>query len=452
MKNYTILFIIAITPTLSACGDFFDTLDNEEHLCNLVEASCTSINKKLDAQNCLCVDLNAPVPSMQCSLTEASCISVNKKLDAQNCVCVDNINPQSCNLTEASCSSINKKLDVQKCECTELTTNENAQCNLSKAACESEDKKLDAKNCKCTSIVFDDDSPCPASASHSTEAYCRSINKIIDTKSCFCINDFICDLTEAICQSEGRVLDEYRCSCIEREHPIAIGDLISFGHYEQDGNSDNGKEPIAWRVLAVESDKIMVISELILDMMDYNNDPVVDRYKWETSDIRAWLNGYVEYYKPSPSSSITKYNFYDLAFNSNEKEKIITTTVPPHFNPNPGSEGFDQGKETHDKIFLISSFEFENYFPHNNCLVYLTKYAQDQANTLCYASSLSIEGLMYYSGCVGAFWFFRTLGYGGPVGATVRNENNNACVVSSGTIANMTSGIRPAMWLKYSFK
>lgn len=33
-----------------------------------------------------------------------------------------------------------------------------------------------------------------------------------------------------------------------------VGDIIKFGHYEQDGNTANGKEEIEWQVLKVESD------------------------------------------------------------------------------------------------------------------------------------------------------------------------------------------------------
>ena len=39
-----------------------------------------------------------------------------------------------------------------------------------------------------------------------------------------------------------------------------VGDIIKFGHYEQDGNTANGKEEIEWQVLKVESDRYLVIS------------------------------------------------------------------------------------------------------------------------------------------------------------------------------------------------
>ena len=43
------------------------------------------------------------------------------------------------------------------------------------------------------------------------------------------------------------------------------GDHIFFGHYEQDNDLNNGPEPIEWRILEVKGDKILLLSEYILD-------------------------------------------------------------------------------------------------------------------------------------------------------------------------------------------
>jgi hypothetical protein len=44
-----------------------------------------------------------------------------------------------------------------------------------------------------------------------------------------------------------------------------VGDLVSLGQYEQDNNTENGKEAILWQVLAVEDGRILVISRDGLD-------------------------------------------------------------------------------------------------------------------------------------------------------------------------------------------
>ena len=46
---------------------------------------------------------------------------------------------------------------------------------------------------------------------------------------------------------------------------IQIGETVEFGVYEQDNIMSNGKEPIAWRVLAVEDGKALLLAEKALD-------------------------------------------------------------------------------------------------------------------------------------------------------------------------------------------
>ena len=51
----------------------------------------------------------------------------------------------------------------------------------------------------------------------------------------------------------------------------SVGDSITFGKYEQDGNRENGKEDIDWKVIKKEKNKMMVISDKILAYEPYNN-------------------------------------------------------------------------------------------------------------------------------------------------------------------------------------
>ena len=48
---------------------------------------------------------------------------------------------------------------------------------------------------------------------------------------------------------------------VPRFASVAVGDLITFGTYEQDNNPDNGPEPIEWVVLDVKDHKALVISK-----------------------------------------------------------------------------------------------------------------------------------------------------------------------------------------------
>ena len=67
-----------------------------------------------------------------------------------------------------------------------------------------------------------------------------------------------------------------------------VGDIVEFGSYEQDGNASNGKEPIEWRVLAVEGNRAYVVSQKALDARAFNADED-DGNDWNSSDLKKWL-------------------------------------------------------------------------------------------------------------------------------------------------------------------
>lgn len=67
-----------------------------------------------------------------------------------------------------------------------------------------------------------------------------------------------------------------------------VGDIVEFGSYEQDGDTSNGKEPIEWRVLAVEDNRAFVVSEKALEARAYNEDRE-DGNNFGASDLWRWL-------------------------------------------------------------------------------------------------------------------------------------------------------------------
>ena len=50
------------------------------------------------------------------------------------------------------------------------------------------------------------------------------------------------------------------------------GELVNFGHYEQDGNKGNGDEPIRWVVLDMDfaDGTIMLLSEKALEKLPFH--------------------------------------------------------------------------------------------------------------------------------------------------------------------------------------
>ena len=103
-----------------------------------------------------------------------------------------------------------------------------------------------------------------------------------------------------------------------------VGDVIAFGNY---------KMPITWKVLDIEDGKALIICEKLIEKMKFSDiDKHPEMYEWKGSIIRKWLNE----------------DFYNEAFNTEEKELIIETCLP--------------SVDTTDKVFILSSEEVEKYF------------------------------------------------------------------------------------------
>jgi hypothetical protein len=66
-------------------------------------------------------------------------------------------------------------------------------------------------------------------------------------------------------------------------------DTVSFGHWEQDNNPDNGPEPIEWIVLDKIDGRLLLISSSCLAGMAYHMEPFTP-VTWETCSLREWLN------------------------------------------------------------------------------------------------------------------------------------------------------------------
>lgn len=116
-----------------------------------------------------------------------------------------------------------------------------------------------------------------------------------------------------------------------------VGEHVLFGHYEQDGNLDNGSEPIEWIVLDVQDNKAFLLSCYVLDNMMYTNSK---KNSWEFSYLRKWLNE----------------DFLTMAFTQIEQKAIITTEV------NNQEEGVTiAGKNTKDKLYILNQSEVKQY-------------------------------------------------------------------------------------------
>ena len=120
-------------------------------------------------------------------------------------------------------------------------------------------------------------------------------------------------------------------------------------------------EPIKWKVLNIsESDNLLLFADIAVDCQMYSEGwPTYDG-TWETSTMRLWLNGSSqssEPYNDSDRDSFTESSFYDTAFSTVEKAKILKTTITNEDNIEYGTDG---GIDTKDKVFLLSYNEATN--------------------------------------------------------------------------------------------
>lgn len=117
------------------------------------------------------------------------------------------------------------------------------------------------------------------------------------------------------------------------------GDYITFGTYEQDNNTANGKEPIEWLVLSNNGDELYIMSKYALECKPFQEE---GRFSiWKECTLRTWLND----------------EFYNTAFSKDEKTWIKNTIVKNDDNPLYGTIG---GEETNDYVFLPSLEDMVN--------------------------------------------------------------------------------------------
>ena len=200
---------------------------------------------------------------------------------------------------------------------------------------------------------------------------------------------------------------EYEPIYISGLNTAQVGDIIEFGE-------------LKWRVLEVQHEKVLVISEYILEQRIYGGWGVTI---WAESELRDYLND--EFY-----------NNFNLA----ERQRILPVVIRNSDNPWFGTPS---GLDTEDKIFLLSLDEVALYFgdsgrlrnrrhPDNERWGFHDQYSENRIarNT---------------DGTVG-FWWVRSPGL---LLRDVAGISRDGYFHVSGTSTNNRyGGVRPAMWLK----
>ena len=196
-----------------------------------------------------------------------------------------------------------------------------------------------------------------------------------------------------------------------KRYRASVGNEVEFGNYYMKDKywieDHDEKEPITWDIIAQEGNKVLLLSDEILDEQYYNE--TRSDTTWETCSLRKWLNN----------------DFYKMAFNEKEQKAIISTNLSngkDQCNPEWDTYG---GNDTTDKVFLLSYQEVLKYLP-------------EEKSRKCFMSS-------YAKSLVGVnIWILRSPGAEQDCVASVGSEGE---LYGHGEVWQVPDSIRPAIWV-----
>jgi len=125
--------------------------------------------------------------------------------------------------------------------------------------------------------------------------------------------------------------------------------------YATDGYRYFLYEPIKWRVLNKDGNKLFLMCDNIVDyrmMVGYTSSDT-----WETCHLREWLNSETILSEDAARTMKGVPGFYKSAFTETEKKQILVTDVVQDENPYYKTKN---GNDTKDKVFLLSFTEVTN--------------------------------------------------------------------------------------------
>ena len=269
---------------------------------------------------------------------------------------------------------------------------------------------------------------------------------------------------------------------------LAVGNVVTFGTYEQDADFTNGQEPLEWDVIGQKGNSYLLITHYVIDGKKFddsssdttqqaNENKSVKQVTWAKSSIRAWLND----------------DFYANAFTKEERAKIQQThnETTDFLAFDTGYLGFASGTSdakkanglggdaTNDYVFLLSYEEFVTYFQPvksqaianrmqcGRAIVSPTKYARNQGvsyrslageafkapGSLKDLSELYLESLRqdvspdYEENGYVSPWITRSPGCYEDGTAVLTILSDYTCF-SAASLKSEVLGIRPAIWVE----
>ncbi len=213
---------------------------------------------------------------------------------------------------------------------------------------------------------------------------------------------------------------------VSDENGMVTWDVINYGQYNQ-SISEIKRTPLKWRILKVDGDKALVLSDRIIDSKSITNSGFMET-KWSDSSLRYWLRD----------------EFYNDAFTAKEREAIESETVQTPDNPKYGN---GESVSSVESIFLLSVDEVtnEDYGFSADSNTYDTGRTAE-ATMYSYSEGLlhSNPNSIIYSDDYSP-WFLRTQG---SSKYNMSYVGINGEIAVNGTHVNINGiGVRPAMWV-----
>ena len=206
-------------------------------------------------------------------------------------------------------------------------------------------------------------------------------------------------------------------SLMQKIQNVKVGSIIKFGSYWQGSSTSVGKTPIEWRVLAIRSNRALIISENAIDCQQYDKSNTY-YVTWESCSLRTWLNK----------------AFFKTAFNADEKRKIRYSYISA---PRNSRYCVDSGKATKDKLFLLSINEVDEYFSsYESQECHPTDYAISNGTHTSNNKIATCCWLLRTPGCESNF-----VAYVGEFGSIFLKGYH---------VGYPHAGVRPAMWIDLS--
>ena len=199
-----------------------------------------------------------------------------------------------------------------------------------------------------------------------------------------------------------------------KEH--TVGDYISFGQYEQDGDDSNGTEKIEWKILDKNDDGILLISRYGLDAIPY--DEMHKDSIWSICTLRIWLNR----------------NFFESAF-SKDEQSLIKTVANTNDYCNDDLTGYQQysfGDDTRDRVFILDVVEASRYF-------------SSDSERICEATPYAILRCAETNDDNQCYWWLRT--GTNPHGRSSSIESDGIINLKGISIGWEGACVRPAVWV-----